>query len=66
MDACMMKMLMILQCRSLVAVYALLKLGGYENVVHVFGGLREWASRGLPLEGSNTAAWKDKAGALPP
>lgn len=52
--------------RSLVAVYALLKLGGYENVMHVFGGLREWASRDLPLEGSNIAAWKDKAGALPP
>eukprot|EP00238_Polyblepharides_amylifera_P002344 CAMPEP_0196593336 /NCGR_PEP_ID=MMETSP1081-20130531/75367_1 /TAXON_ID=36882 /ORGANISM="Pyramimonas amylifera, Strain CCMP720" /LENGTH=193 /DNA_ID=CAMNT_0041917293 /DNA_START=117 /DNA_END=698 /DNA_ORIENTATION=+ len=51
--------------RSLIAIYRIIVEGGYSNVVHVDGGIREWGEIGLPLEGDNLSAWKEKAGTIP-
>ena len=50
--------------RSLIAIWLLLN-AGFTEVVHAAGGLREWASDELPLEGSQPEFWKERAGAMP-
>eukprot|EP00241_Pyramimonas_parkeae_P011782 CAMPEP_0114252668 /NCGR_PEP_ID=MMETSP0058-20121206/15962_1 /TAXON_ID=36894 /ORGANISM="Pyramimonas parkeae, CCMP726" /LENGTH=184 /DNA_ID=CAMNT_0001366623 /DNA_START=298 /DNA_END=852 /DNA_ORIENTATION=- len=51
--------------RSLMSIYMMMKDGGYTNVVHVDGGMREWGAKGLPNEGKDPEAWAKKASMMP-
>lgn len=51
--------------RSWQAIYLMLAEQGYTNVVHVEGGLRDWARDEMPVEGVDVEAWKAKASAMP-
>jgi hypothetical protein len=51
--------------RSLISIYRLLVELGYTDVVHVEGGMREWAGLGWPVEGEDIESWKAKAAAMP-
>ena len=50
------------QSRSLQAAFKAAKEGGLDNLGHLEGGLLGYGAQSLPLEGSDTEAWKEKAG----